>query len=241
LFVVVLIMWFLRRLASGTFIAGGLHRHRRLAILDAAAVDTKRRLVLVRRDNHEHLLLIGGATDIVVERNINNRDASQSRHDDDSRGTDAPDSPAAQSHLPSAGSGGPAAKAADPNRVAASDNVASLTEAKTHEPAKTAVRTPPSPSTVTGSQPSYRPAASRAESSGQPENPPERPGAAPQSAQKERPRPVDAPRETSTAAETNTADRQPDSTSSTEKENSDKPKALEDEMERLLQELSSGR
>jgi flagellar protein FliO/FliZ len=43
---------------------------RRLAILEVQAVDTRRRLILVRRDNREHLLLIGGETDIVVERDI---------------------------------------------------------------------------------------------------------------------------------------------------------------------------
>src|ERR1700755_3070858 len=40
----------------------------RLAVIDAAAVDRRRRLV--RRDNVEHLLMIGGPTDIVVEPNI---------------------------------------------------------------------------------------------------------------------------------------------------------------------------
>jgi flagellar protein FliO/FliZ len=39
-------------------------------VIDAAAVDGRRRLVLVRRDNIEHLLMIGGPTDIVVEPNI---------------------------------------------------------------------------------------------------------------------------------------------------------------------------
>jgi hypothetical protein len=38
--------------------------------MDATAVDSHRRLVLVRRDDIEHLLLIGGPTDVVVERDI---------------------------------------------------------------------------------------------------------------------------------------------------------------------------
>ena len=42
----------------------------RLAIVDAMGIDSRRRLVLVRRDNVEHLLLIGGPTDIVVEPQI---------------------------------------------------------------------------------------------------------------------------------------------------------------------------
>jgi hypothetical protein len=39
-------------------------------VIDAAAVDGRRRLVLVRRDNVEHLLMIGGPADLVVEPNI---------------------------------------------------------------------------------------------------------------------------------------------------------------------------
>src|SRR5262249_61867671 len=40
------------------------------AVIDAAPVDSRRRLVLIRRDNVEHLLLIGGPSDVVVEPNI---------------------------------------------------------------------------------------------------------------------------------------------------------------------------
>jgi hypothetical protein len=45
-------------------------RQPRLAVIDAAAVDGRRHLILIRRDNLEHLLMIGGPTDIVVEPNI---------------------------------------------------------------------------------------------------------------------------------------------------------------------------
>jgi hypothetical protein len=45
-------------------------RQPRLAVIDAAAVDGRRRLILIRRDNVEHLLMIGGPTDVVVEPNI---------------------------------------------------------------------------------------------------------------------------------------------------------------------------
>jgi flagellar protein FliO/FliZ len=63
--------WLVRRFASnrlGTNTNRG--RMPRLAVIDAAAVDGRRRLVLVRRDNIEHLLMIGGPSDIVVEANI---------------------------------------------------------------------------------------------------------------------------------------------------------------------------
>lgn len=63
--------WLVRRFA-GSSLGSGSSRGRlpRLAVIDAAAVDGRRRLVLVRRDNVEHLLMIGGPTDIVVEPNI---------------------------------------------------------------------------------------------------------------------------------------------------------------------------
>ena len=43
---------------------------RRLQIIETASVDGRRRLVLVRRDNVEHLLLIGQNTETVVETGI---------------------------------------------------------------------------------------------------------------------------------------------------------------------------
>ena len=52
----------------GTSSARG--RQPRLAVIDAAAVDGRRRLILIRRDNVEHLVMIGGPTDVVVEANI---------------------------------------------------------------------------------------------------------------------------------------------------------------------------
>ncbi len=63
--------WLARRFA-GSRLGTNANRGRmpRLAVIDAAAVDGRRRLVLVRRDNIEHLLMIGGPTDIVVEPNI---------------------------------------------------------------------------------------------------------------------------------------------------------------------------
>src|SRR6476660_2868823 len=63
--------WLVRRFA-GNRLGANTNRGRmpRLAVIDAAAVDGRRRLVLVRRDNIEHLLMIGGPSDIVVEANI---------------------------------------------------------------------------------------------------------------------------------------------------------------------------
>src|SRR5260221_5551106 len=63
--------WLVRRCATNR-LGANTNRGRmpRLAVIDAAAVDGRRRLVLVRRDNVEHLLMIGGPSDIVVEPNI---------------------------------------------------------------------------------------------------------------------------------------------------------------------------
>jgi hypothetical protein len=49
-----------------------------LAVLDQAVVDKRRRLVLIRRDNVEHLILIGGATDVVIEPQIVRASAARS-------------------------------------------------------------------------------------------------------------------------------------------------------------------
>lgn len=66
----VVVLWFMRNRPSSPFIRGGKNRQPRLAVLDAAAIDTRRRLVLVRRDDIEHLIMIGGPTDIVIESRI---------------------------------------------------------------------------------------------------------------------------------------------------------------------------
>ena len=50
--------------------AGTRGRQPRTAVVDDASVHSRRRLILVRRDNIEHLVLIGGPTDVVVEADI---------------------------------------------------------------------------------------------------------------------------------------------------------------------------
>ncbi len=66
-----IVLWLVRRRGgSSPFIRGGKNRQPRLQVLDATAVDARRRLVLVRRDNVEHLVMIGGPTDVVIESGI---------------------------------------------------------------------------------------------------------------------------------------------------------------------------
>jgi flagellar protein FliO/FliZ len=74
-----LIAWVLRRFFSAGGARGGQmtgrRRSRRLGILEATQIGTRHRLVLVRRDDVEHLLLIGGSSELVVERSIPHLDA----------------------------------------------------------------------------------------------------------------------------------------------------------------------
>ncbi|MCR4266453.1 flagellar biosynthetic protein FliO, partial [Nitratireductor sp. ZSWI3] len=71
---VAILLWVILRITRGmtpgTFISGARGRQPRLAVTDATPVDNHRRLVLVRRDDVEHLILIGGPSDVVVESNI---------------------------------------------------------------------------------------------------------------------------------------------------------------------------
>jgi flagellar protein FliO/FliZ len=63
--------WMVRRFGSGR-IGGAAARGRqpRLGVVDHASVDGRRRLLIIRRDNVEHLVMVGGPTDVVVETNI---------------------------------------------------------------------------------------------------------------------------------------------------------------------------
>src|ERR1700686_4281916 len=52
-------------------VPGGRTRQPRLGLVDAFSLDGQRQLVLVRRDNVEHLIMIGGPNDVLVEGQIN--------------------------------------------------------------------------------------------------------------------------------------------------------------------------
>ncbi|MEM8914595.1 MAG: flagellar biosynthetic protein FliO [Pseudomonadota bacterium] len=58
--------WLVRRLGIGGA-APPLRGQRRLSLLETLPLDTKRRLVLIRRDDKDHLILLGPAGDILVE------------------------------------------------------------------------------------------------------------------------------------------------------------------------------
>jgi flagellar protein FliO/FliZ len=66
-----LIGWLARRYGvGGNRISAKGGKLRRLSVIEVQPLDAKRRLVLIRRDGTEHLLLCGQGRDIVVESNI---------------------------------------------------------------------------------------------------------------------------------------------------------------------------
>lgn len=64
-----LVLWALRRFNVGGIVARPGAR-RRVTMVETTALDSRRRLILVRRDGVEHLLMIGGTHDLVVESGI---------------------------------------------------------------------------------------------------------------------------------------------------------------------------
>jgi flagellar biogenesis protein FliO len=99
-FVVVLLLigaatWLVRRVGAGRTDAAARGRLPRLAVVDAAAVDGRRKLVIIRRDNVEHLLMIGGPSDVVVETNIVRASAAPAREIPPARGGTADTAPRA--------------------------------------------------------------------------------------------------------------------------------------------------
>ncbi|HUH77075.1 MAG TPA: flagellar biosynthetic protein FliO, partial [Devosia sp.] len=66
---IVLGVWLLKLLFNATSnVSRG--RNRRLSVVDSVAIDQKRQLLIVRRDNVEHLILVGGPQDVVIEAGI---------------------------------------------------------------------------------------------------------------------------------------------------------------------------
>lgn len=78
IFILVLAMigigaWLLKSLLTGgSAAASGIlrGRDRRLGVVEASSVDGRRKLILIRRDNVEHLIMTGGPVDVVIETGI---------------------------------------------------------------------------------------------------------------------------------------------------------------------------
>jgi flagellar protein FliO/FliZ len=80
-------------------VPGGRTRQPRLGLVDAFSLDGQRQLVLIRRDNIEHLVMIGGPNDVLVESQIN-RAAVPARESAQASPLLVPSTPVRQAPLP---------------------------------------------------------------------------------------------------------------------------------------------
>lgn len=140
--------------------SGGRGRQPRLAVLDYADVDQRRKLVLIRRDNVEHLLLLGGPTDVVVETAIVRGVPVQA-----SVLREAAQAPAAAPEPPPAPAPDPSARLSmrDTARQAAGEPAAARPVNLDPPPRPEPVRSPPPPPVSRPAPPPARPEPARVE------------------------------------------------------------------------------
>jgi flagellar protein FliO/FliZ len=127
-------------------VPGGRTRQPRLGLVDAFSLDGQRQLVLIRRDNIEHLVMIGGPNDVLVESQIN-RAAVPARESNQASPLLVPSTPVRQAPLPA-----PASAAAE-----AAAKVA--VKAQASAPTPLVMAAPAAPTVVAASAPPTPPAA----------------------------------------------------------------------------------
>ncbi|MEX0955866.1 MAG: hypothetical protein WDZ83_11725 [Rhizobiaceae bacterium] len=238
LLIILVVVRIVRGFTFGTFVAGGRNRKTRLAVMDATAVDSHRRLVLVRRDDVEHLILIGGPTDVVVEQNIKLQSPARRILPQEQR-THSEDMPARQSHEslkapPAAAeppqSPAPAPRPAEAPRSGAGETPASMTS-RIASALRPSAQTTPAPAASVPS-PSHPPAPAATPSSDHAPGPPPAP-------------PVSTASSTGKSGELDDALLKELEVTLGEKsparETAEKPEKVDDEMSRLLGELSTQR
>ena len=59
--------WLARRFGLGGKLVPNQGADRRLSIVEVMALDSRRKLVLLRRDSAEHLVLLGPTSDLLIE------------------------------------------------------------------------------------------------------------------------------------------------------------------------------
>jgi len=79
---VALVVWAFKAFFSKSSSSAFRPREKRLGVVETATVDSKRKLYLLRRDDVEHLVIIGGPVDVVVETGIKGRPHLGPPHDD---------------------------------------------------------------------------------------------------------------------------------------------------------------
>jgi hypothetical protein len=69
-----LLVWAFRTFFGAQTNSGFMRaRDKRLGVVETATVDAKRKLLLVRRDEVEHLVMVGGPVDMLIETGIKGR------------------------------------------------------------------------------------------------------------------------------------------------------------------------
>jgi flagellar protein FliO/FliZ len=82
-------LWLLKLLTKASE-GMGRGREKRLQIIDSATVDGKRKVLILRRDNVEHVIMTGGPSDLVIETGIAVPEAPQMRRRTEARQAAAP-------------------------------------------------------------------------------------------------------------------------------------------------------
>ena len=100
---IVLAIFYRLAFAHRLRVPGGRTRQPRLGLVDAFSLDGQRQLVLVRRDNVEHLVMIGGPNDVLVELQIN-RAVATARESNQASPLLAPSAPVRRTEAPLAAS-----------------------------------------------------------------------------------------------------------------------------------------
>ena len=68
-----IVAWLFKSLSGGRSSNGGgriFGREKRIGVVQAASVDGRRKLILIRRDDKEHLIMVGGPVDMLIENGI---------------------------------------------------------------------------------------------------------------------------------------------------------------------------
>ncbi|MCK5295425.1 MAG: FliO/MopB family protein [Alphaproteobacteria bacterium] len=64
---ILLLAWAARKFNPNNIIRT---KKQRISVVETAFIDSNRKLVLIRRDNKEHLIVTGGTQDLLVEKDI---------------------------------------------------------------------------------------------------------------------------------------------------------------------------
>lgn len=68
---------FIARKAGLLSAANGLSRKRRLAIVESIGLDNRRRMMIIRCDDAEHLIILGSQGEVVVQNNLPDQELAE--------------------------------------------------------------------------------------------------------------------------------------------------------------------